>query len=379
MQIEHWLRQADTFIRGGRYLAADEMLQKVFSLHPENPVALSYQDRIHFLINQLSQRVGLTKDVQVEVRKYKDVYLQRKNNQISSLLVSAQKLVEEGFFKKGAELANRALALDPENMYARALLQRLAELQRGSADASSASEMKFCAILKESWRDGAPSEQQRSILLDMQTSLKIPEGRRLELEREIRNTLYREALRTIWLSGGLAAFTPGAIDDLRARFHVARVDHSLIEADLLREIRKGKIRGNVLVVEGDESLLLELTFQLRSNFYAVIAAGNLDEALSCLKTATPDVVISETEFGGEQAGFDLYECIRSATATRHVPFIFLTAGLDRTALLIGKRMGVEEFLEKPVDYDLLLAILAGRLPARSPLPPRSERPPVPSR
>lgn len=361
MQIEHWLRQADKLIRGGRYLAADEMLQKVFSIDPQNAVALSYQDRIQFLIKQLSQRVGLTKDVQAEVRQYKDIYLQRKNNQISSLLVVAQKLIEEGFFKKAAEHAGRALALDPENLYARALLTRLSELKSAEGNADTANEMKLSAIMKESWREGAPSEGQRAVLRNMQETLNIPEGRRLELERDIRNTLYKDALRAIWLGGGLAAFTNDAIDQLRSKFQIARVDHSLIEADLLREVRKDKIRGNVLIVEGDETLLLEMTFRLRSNFYAVIAAGTFDEALACLKTVTPDVVISETTLTGGQSGFDLYELIRGNPSTRTIPFIFITGSLDRTALLIGKRMGVDEFLTKPIDYDLLLAILAGRL------------------
>ena len=64
MQIEDWLRQADKFIRSGRYLAADEVLQKIFAIDPENEVAESYQNRIQFLIKQLSHRVGLTKDIQ---------------------------------------------------------------------------------------------------------------------------------------------------------------------------------------------------------------------------------------------------------------------------------------------------------------------------
>ena len=69
-QTEEWLREADKNIRMGRYLAADELLQKIFAIHPQNTTAHAFQDRIQFLIRQLSQRVGLEDDMYKEIKKY---------------------------------------------------------------------------------------------------------------------------------------------------------------------------------------------------------------------------------------------------------------------------------------------------------------------
>jgi CheY-like chemotaxis protein/P2-related tail formation protein len=362
-QIEDWLRQTDKHIRGGRYLAADELLQKVFVVHPENNVARSYQDRIQFLIKQLSQRVGLESDLYEEIRKYRELLLKRKSNQINTLINSAHKLLDEGQFKKASDQANKALAIDPENIYAKGLLQRLIELQNkaGSAITDTEREFKFCSTFKEKWQTGEPSEERLQALNILQEELKISQGRRLELEREIKNDLYRGALREIWQTGGLSAFTSEIIDTLRKKFSISRIDHSFIESSLLKEFRKNKIKGNILIVGDNDDMLLEISSHLRSNFYAVISAGTLDEALASLKIVTPDIILSELSFQSGPVGFELFEFIRTRQGIKYIPFIFMTSSLDRTTRLIGKRLGVNEFIIKPTDYELLVATIDGIL------------------
>src|SRR5258708_7405007 len=85
-KITNWLREADLLIRSGRYLVADDLLQEVLRLDPRNENARSFQDRIAFLIKQLSQRPNLTKEVQEEVRKYSDLMVKRRVSKSSSLV-----------------------------------------------------------------------------------------------------------------------------------------------------------------------------------------------------------------------------------------------------------------------------------------------------
>lgn len=370
MQIDEWLRQADKHIREGRYIAADEMLQKVFTVHPQNTTAHSYQDRIQFLIKQLSQRVGLDDSMYKEIKKYRDLVSKRKINQVNTFLNSAQQFLNNGYFNKASDQVNKALGLDPDNTFAKALKQRLIELRHkpGISTADTEREFKFCAILKESWQSGRPTAAQEEIIRKMQRELNISEGKILEFERDIKNTLYKESLQEIWLTGGLAAFTPEVIDTLRKKFEISRIDHSVIEAALLREFRKNRIRGTILVVDEDDKTLLEISSQLRSNFFAVIAAGNLEEVTACLKIATPNFILSEINFQSGPLGFDLYEFIRSTPYTKQIPFLFMAEKMDRNTLLIGKRLGVDEFIVKPIDYELLIETLNGKLRHRGPQP-----------
>ncbi len=66
-------------------------------------------------------------------------------------------------------------------------------------------------------------------------------------------------------------------------------------------------------------------------------------------------------FRAKPLGLELFEFIRTTHATRHAAFIFMAPAFDRTTVLIGKRLGVDEFILKPVDYELLVATLAGML------------------
>jgi CheY-like chemotaxis protein len=362
-QIDEWLRQADTHIRGGRYLAADELIQKVLDIQPQHSVAHSYQDRIQFLIKQLSQRVGMENDMYREIQKYRELLLKRKSGQIDSYLNSSHRYLDEGNFKQALEQANKALALDPGNVFAKELMQRIREVSSkpGITTSETQRENKFSAFIRECWQKGLPSEIEREQIRTMQTELNIPDGKCLELERTIKNTLYKQALQQIWVTGGLSSFTEEMVDTLRRQFDISRVDHSVIEAEFLKEFRKNRIKGNILIVDTDENYLIELSALLRMNFYAVIAASTLGEALASMKIVSPDIVITSVNPESGTPGFDLFEAIRKSTTNRYVPCIFTTSTNDRTTYLIGKRLGVDEFFLKPIDHELLLSTLDGKL------------------
>ena len=375
LEIDDWLRQADKCIREGRYLAADEYLQRVFAIQPENEIAYSYQDRIQFMIKQLSQRVGLSKEIQVEIRKYKDLVVQRKSTQISSYLLSAQKLLNEGYFRKAYDHATRALALDSDSVYAKSLVQRITELlhKESSEISRTEAEYRYRSLLHEVWLEGAPTGEKAALLDVKQKELNVPDGMRLALEREVKNQLYHDALREIWLLGGISAFTPSAIDQLRENFKISRIDHSTIEATLLKEVRKNKVKATVFVIDEDENNLMEIAHQLRLNGYAVISAENIEEALETMKIITPDVVLCEVNFNSMPSGFDFYEFIRANASTRKAPFLFMTTAVDRTTQIVGKRLGVDDFLAKPVDHEILLASITGTMKRRGELQRSEEK------
>ncbi len=363
MQIEEWLRQADKHIRAGRYFVADEELQKVFTVDPDNDIASSYEDRIQFLIKQLSQRVGMNVELSVQIRKYNEIIAERKVNRINSFLVKAQRAIEEGFLKKASDAVRRALALDPQNVYALALRQRIGELQRDAAKnpALSEAELKFRALLTEMWKYGNPTEAQKSIIMNTQQQLKIGEANRLVLERQIKNAFYKEALHGIWNTGGISAFTTAMVEQLRGKYSVSIVDHSAIEAALLKEVRKNKVKATILVVDEDETLLLDIAHHLRTQSYAVVAAATIEEALTVIKDIVPDIILSEINFNKGPLGFELFQFIRSSQTGRTTPFLFMTPSLDKTTAIIGKRLGVDEFIAKPVDYEMLTATIMGKM------------------
>ena len=366
-QIDEWLRHADRYIRAGRYIAADELLQKVRRMQPTNELAANYQDRIHFLVRQLSQRVGLEKSIQMEVRRFIELLETRKSNQANSYLLSAKKHIEEGQLQQARELVAKALALDGGNTYGKAILQQLHDMRGPAPDgAEREEELHFRDFLTELWKKGKPGSEHDGLVASTQAALQISHARRMEILRGVKNYHYKEALQDIWLTGGLSAFDMATVEQLRARFDISWLDHSLIETTLLKEVRKNRVRGSVLIVDSDDSNLLRISQLLRSGFYAVIAAATVKEALEAIETVTPDLILSELAFTDGSLGFDLYGFVRESKRTEKTPFLFMTTSLDRTTQIIGKKVGVDDFISKPVDGELLLATITGLLMRRGP-------------
>ena len=62
---------------------------------------------------------------------------------------------------------------------------------------------------------------------------------------------------------------------MQAKFGVTPADRQSVEASLLRDMRKEKVRGTVMVVDGDERSLLEITQKLRAYSFGIIAASTI--------------------------------------------------------------------------------------------------------
>jgi len=120
----------------------------------------------------------------------------------------------------------------------------------------------------------------------------------------------------------------------------------------------------ILMVDQDERVLVSLTKALRKSGYESMAAGSYDEAIQALSTVRPDLVISEVNFENGPVGYDLFLWIRTNTQTHDIPFQFLATRIDRETLIAGKRLGVDDFVAKPLDEDVVIASIKSILARR---------------
>ncbi|NNC01038.1 response regulator, partial [Corallococcus exiguus] len=84
------------------------------------------------------------------------------------------------------------------------------------------------------------------------------------------------------------------------------------------------------------------------------------EALAILERHRPDLVLCDITMPG-LGGYDVLKVMREQGSLSDVPFIFLTALADRNDVLVGKQAGADDYLVKPIDYEILLATIATRL------------------
>lgn len=104
----------------------------------------------------------------------------------------------------------------------------------------------------------------------------------------------------------------------------------------------------VLVVDDDEDIRALLTKQMEQDGYSVAKAEDGRDAIAAAGVVHPDVVLLDALMP-EMDGFQVAEGLKSAEATRNVPIIMITALNDNESRLRALKVGVQEFLSKPID------------------------------
>jgi len=192
-------------------------------------------------------------------------------------------------------------------------------------------------------------------------------GRAEELCRMARYSPARQALeRALKLDGSNAAAISLCQEVDRRVLHLTnRNNGSAGEEGTSNRRPRG---GLVLVVDQDEQMLLSVVESLNRNGFEPVGAGTYEEALQVLALIRPDAIVSEINFEGGPQGFELFHDVKSRAGSNGLPFIFLAATVDRELLIAGKRFGVDDFLLKPVDGEVVSASVAhclGRLRVHS--------------
>lgn len=120
-------------------------------------------------------------------------------------------------------------------------------------------------------------------------------------------------------------------------------------------------RGKVLCVEDDRDTASLISEELVDRGFDVETAYNGRDGLAAILKEPPDLVLSDIGMPG-MSGFDLLERLTAMEPRfERMPFVFLTALGDHDSELKGWQLGADDYLTKPVDYDVLAALITARL------------------
>ncbi len=125
----------------------------------------------------------------------------------------------------------------------------------------------------------------------------------------------------------------------------------------------GARKSLILCVEDDPHLRADIAQELRAAGHEIVEARDGHDALDKLGPP-PDLVLCDITMPGMD-GYGLLAAMRAAQSElADIPFIFLTARDTREDILAGTRAAVDDYLVKPIDFDLMLASVDARI-ARS--------------
>lgn len=109
----------------------------------------------------------------------------------------------------------------------------------------------------------------------------------------------------------------------------------------------------ILCIEDELDIRTEIGEELSHSGFDVLLAADGGQALDILRTEHPALIICDILMPG-LSGLDFFRTIRASH--RHLdgtPFLFLSALADRSHILDGLRLGADDYLTKPIDFEML--------------------------
>jgi DNA-binding NarL/FixJ family response regulator len=124
------------------------------------------------------------------------------------------------------------------------------------------------------------------------------------------------------------------------------------------------VRPKILCIEDDPATVELLVEVLEDEgFEPLIASDGVEGAQKI--SEHPNLILCDVDMP-RMSGFGVLEQLRkSAGELRNIPFLFITAYGTRESHLLARRLGCDDFLTKPLDFELLVEIVRSRL-AHSP-------------
>jgi DNA-binding response OmpR family regulator len=122
-----------------------------------------------------------------------------------------------------------------------------------------------------------------------------------------------------------------------------------------------KPRKRILCIEDDRETAALIAEELADREFEVSTACDGQEGFVAILKDKPDLVLCDIGVP-IISGFAVLERLTElAPRLGRVPFVFLTALADRNSELRGRRLGADDYVTKPIDFEMLYTIINARL------------------
>jgi len=115
----------------------------------------------------------------------------------------------------------------------------------------------------------------------------------------------------------------------------------------------------ILCIDDEADIRKLIVEELTDAGFGTIEASNGQEGLEMMLAKWPDIVICDITMPVLDGHQLIAEIQVNNPELSNIPFIFLTALADKGNRIEGLKAGASDYLTKPIDFDILLAKVAG--------------------
>jgi DNA-binding response OmpR family regulator len=122
-----------------------------------------------------------------------------------------------------------------------------------------------------------------------------------------------------------------------------------------------EVAKKILCIEDDRDTAALIAEELTDRGFEVVIAHEGHEGFISILKGIPDLVLCDVGLP-QMSGFEVLERLNELwPRLEKVPFVFLTALADRDDELRGWQLGADDYVTKPIDFDILESIINARL------------------
>jgi CheY-like chemotaxis protein len=116
----------------------------------------------------------------------------------------------------------------------------------------------------------------------------------------------------------------------------------------------------ILLIEDSPEIRENICEILELENYSVLTAENGTKGLALAKETLPDLILCDVLMP-EMSGYQVFDGLKEYDSTRNIPFVFVTANVDKREIQAGLDMGIAGYIRKPFDTSELLEIIVAIL------------------
>ena len=351
--ISQYLREADRLIQLQQYQRALEQVAKVFGLDPTNHFAQAYSQTIEMLMKK-----GATPIPAPVVSPIRPTMATPAPKSTPPTSVPAPPVLTSA---PPVAATPKVVPIPPASP-AKPAVQPSKPIPVEASQKLEGRLRMYREILDEMWFDGILTEKEAAELVKIRSLFKISDEEHARLEKEIKTEAYVQALRIVLQDGVVTENEERVLELMRRRYGITMEDHKDAEAKILEARRSPPSLGTILIVDDEKTILLTYSAILRRHGYTVTIAESVEAAMAILEKQTPNLILSDVMFPSPtEGGFEFYNQVRNNRRFDGVPFLLMSGIGDEYVVRAGMRLGVDGYLPKPFDNELLLATIEGKL------------------